>query len=235
MSMKPEEYLQAQPFASSPAEPATALNNAEMAFINKYVGADAARALEAQLHEPARALQLPAQAPPPQAPAPVETDSAEATPSEPSLLERLKQAPTIQMVAFYLDAQVYLIPTMAVSEVLRYTPPVLLPMAPDYVAGVINLRGKVTPLLYLENLLTAPRKKRDENRFIIICSHNGLQVGLIFDKVHTMYTFNQNQIMWDVEARIGVNTEYICGIVDVNESILGVLSVGMIIDMILKD
>jgi len=231
MSIKPEEYLQAQSFAPLSSEPATALNNAELAFISKYVGADAARALEAQLHNPAQVLQLPANA----SSTPVETDSAEAPPHEPSLLERLKQETTIQMVAFYLDAQVYLIPTMAVSEVLRYTPPVLLPMAPDYVAGVINLRGKVTPLLYLENLLTTPRKKRDENRFIIICSHNGLQVGLIFDKVHTMYTFNQNQIMWDVESRIGVNTAYICGMVDVNESILGVLSVGMIIDMILKD
>jgi purine-binding chemotaxis protein CheW len=119
--------------------------------------------------------------------------------------------------------------------VLRYTPPVLLPMAPDYVAGVINLRGKVTPLLYLEDLLTSPRKVRDENRFIIICSHRGLQVGLIFDKVHTMYTFTQDQLMWDVESRIGASTEYICGLVDVDEAILGVISVDMIIDKILQD
>ena len=229
MSIKPEEYLQAQSFAPSSPEPGAALNNAELAFISKYVGADAVRALETQRHDPPAALQLSATAPP----APAETDAVPASHQEPSLMERLKTEPSVQMVAFYLDAQVYLIPTMAVSEVLRYTPPVILPMAPDFVAGVINLRGKVTPLLYLENLLTTPRKKRDENRFIIICSHNGLQVGLIFDKVHTMYTFSQNQIMWDVESRIGVNTEYICGMVDVNESILGVLSVGMIIDMIL--
>jgi purine-binding chemotaxis protein CheW len=187
-----------------------------------------ARALEAERLDPAQTLPLPANAQ-------TTEDGAGASPLEPSLLDRLKKEPTIQMVAFYLDAQVYLIPTMAVSEVLRYTPPVLLPMAPDYVAGVINLRGKVTPLLYLENLLTTPRKVRDENRFVIICSHKGLQVGLIFDKVHTMYTFNQDQIMWDVESRIGASTEYICGLVDVNGDILGVVSVGMIIDTILQD
>jgi purine-binding chemotaxis protein CheW len=124
---------------------------------------------------------------------------------------------------------------MAVSEVLRYVPPVLLPLAPDYVAGVINLRGKVTPLLYLEDLLTTPRKTRSENRFIIICSHKELQVGLIFDKVHTMYTFSQDQIMWDVESRIGASAEYICGLVDMNESILGVVSVEMIIGKVLQD
>jgi len=231
MNIKPEEYLQAQSFAPSSSGPATALNNAELAFINKYVGAEAAQALEAQRHDPAKVLQLPASA----TVTPAATDDAEKISHEPSLLERLKTEQTVQMVAFYLDSQVYLIPTMAVSEVLRYTPPVILPMAPDYVAGVINLRGKVTPLLYLENLLTTPRKVRDENRFIIICSHNGLQAGLIFDKVHTMYTFNQNQIMWDVEARIGVDTPYICALVDVDENILGVISVGMIIDMILKD
>jgi purine-binding chemotaxis protein CheW len=227
MSIKPEEYLQAQSFASSSSGPATELTSAEQAFINKYVGTDALRALETERHDPAQALPLPAKTQ-------AATDGAVVTP-EPSLLESLKKAQTIQMVAFYLDAQVYLIPTMAVSEVLRYMPPVLLPMAPDYVAGVINLRGKVTPLLYLEDLLTTPRKIRNENRFIIICSHKGLQIGLIFDKVHTMYTFNQDQIMWDVESRIGASTEYICGLVDVNESILGVLSVDMILDTVLQD
>jgi purine-binding chemotaxis protein CheW len=226
MSIKPEDYLQAQSFAPPSPGQAAALSNAEQAFISKYVGTDAIRALAVERHDPAQALLLPAQAP--------ATDDGESR-CEPSLLECLKKAQTVQMVAFYLDSQVYLIPTMAVSEVLRYMPPVLLPMAPDYVAGVINLRGKVTPLLYLEDLLTTPRQVRDENRFIIICSYRGLQVGLIFDKVHTMYTFSQNQIMWDVESRIGASAEYICGLVDVNENILGVVSVDMIIDKILQD
>jgi len=228
MNIKPEEYLQAQSFAPPSSGPAAKLSNAEQAFINKYVGTDVVRALEAEQHDPAQVLPLPAHMP-------AAADGAEAAPCQPSLLECLKKAQTVQMVAFYLDAQIYLIPTMAVSEVLRYMPPVLLPMAPDYVAGVINLRGKVTPLLYLENLLTTPRKVRHENRFIIICSYKGLQVGLIFDKVHTMYTFSQNQIMWDVESRIGASAEYICGLVDVNQSILGVVSVDMIIDKVLHD
>ena len=228
MNIKPEEYLQAQSFAPPSTSAATELSNAEQAFINKYVGADAAEALQVERHDPAQMLPLPTKTP-------VAADSGEQSPREPTLLERLKKEQTVQMVAFYLDAQVYLIPTMAVSEVLRYTPPVLLPMAPNYVAGVINLRGKVTPLLYLEDLLTTPRTVRSENRFIIICSCKGLQIGLIFDKVHTMYTFSQDQIMWDVEARIGANTEYICGLVDVNETILGVVSVDMIIDKVLQD
>ena len=228
MSIKPEEYLQAQSFAPPASGTATELNGAEQAFINKYVGSDVARALEAERHDPAQALLLPAKMP-------AAADGAAQSPREPSLLERLKKAQTVQMVAFYLDAQVYLIPTMAVSEVLRYMPPVLLPMAPDYVAGVINLRGKVTPLLYLEDLLTTPRTVRNENRFIIICNYKGLQVGFIFDKVHTMYTFNQEQIMWDVESRIGTSAEYICGLVDVDQSILGVVSVDMILDKVLHD
>jgi purine-binding chemotaxis protein CheW len=228
MSIKPEEYLQAQSFAPAAPGQAAELSNAAQAFVSKYVGADAARALETARHDPAQAFRLSAKAQ-------ATTDGAEESPREPSLLDRLKKAQTVQMVAFYLDAQVYLIPTMAVSEVLRYMPPVLLPMAPDYVAGVINLRGKVTPLLYLEDLLTTPRKVRNENRFIIICSYKGLQVGLIFDKVHTMYTFSQDQIMWDVESRIGASAEYICGLVDVNEAILGVVSVDMIIDKVLQD
>jgi purine-binding chemotaxis protein CheW len=76
---------------------------------------------------------------------------------------------------------------------------------------------------------------RNEDRFIIICSYRGLQAGLLFDKVHTMYTFQQEQIIWDVESRIGANTEYICGLVDVDDKILGVISVDLIIEQILQD
>jgi len=225
MSMKPVEYLQAQSFTHDPSGKKPDLTKAEEAFINKYVGSDAARALSAANPVPDQTIRLPAN-----------TAGTALGGQEESLMERLKKAQTIQMVAFYLDAQVYLIPTMAVSEVLRFMTPAILPMAPDYVAGVINLRGKVTPLLYLENLLTTPRKtRRDENRFIIICSHRGLQAGLIFDKVNTMYTFRQDQMMWDVESRIGASAEYICGLVDVEENILGVVSVDMIIDKVLQD
>lgn len=217
--MKPEEYLQAQSFA--PSEEARSLSGAEQAFIEKYVGVQALRTLGLEPDAPAGGA--------------VPTEKQAAAPVEPSLQEQLKAMPTVQMVAFYLDAQVYLIPTPAVNEVLRYVPPVLLPMAPDYVAGVINLRGRVTPLIYLDHLLTTRRKTGNENRFIIICTHRGLQVGLVFDKVHTMYTFNREQIMWDVESRIGASAEYICGLVEVNESILGIVSVDMIIDKVLKD
>jgi purine-binding chemotaxis protein CheW len=231
MSVKPVEYLQAQSFAPASVQPAKDLTGPEQAFVRKYVGADAARALEAECLVPEQEVPLPGQTPGTFSAMRTARDGDDETP----LLERLKKAQTIQMVAFYLDSQVYLLPTMAVSEVLRYKTPVLLPMAPDYVAGVINLRGKVTPLLYLENLLTAPRAVQSENRFIIICSYKGLQVGLLFDKVHTMYTFNQDQLLWDVEARIGASAEFICALVDVNESIMGVISVDMIIDKVLQD
>ena len=225
MSMKPVDYLQAQSFAPDTHSPTQELTKAEQAFVNKYVGPEAVRTLATTNPTPDQTVQLPVPA----------TGMFTAGPPEESLMERLKKAQTIQMVAFYLDAQVYLIPTMAVSEVLRYMPPAILPMAPDFVAGVINLRGKVTPLLYLENLLTTPRTTRDENRFIIICNHRGLQAGLLFDKVHTMYTFRQDQLMWDVESRIGASAEYICGLVDVDENILGVVSVDMIIDKVIED
>lgn len=229
--MKPEEYLQAQSFAPSADAKAQDLSSAEKAFIDKYVGTQALSALgvAATSAPPGQSASDAGEA------EPGKTAQIVAAPVEPSITEQLKAMQSVQMVAFYLDSQIYLIPTAVVNEVLRYVPPVLLPMAPDYVAGVINLRGRVTPLIYLEHLLSTPRRSRDENRFIIICTCRGLQVGLIFDKVHTMYTFDKEQIMWDVEARIGANAEYICGLVEVNENIMGIVSIDMIIEKVLQD
>lgn len=214
MVKTPEEYFSAQNFDLPIPEKASGMTPAEQAFLQKYVGVDGIRALG--LSETARTV--PAEAP-----------------RNLPLHEELKNAASIQMIFFYLESQLYAIPIDAVQEVIKYVPPINLPLMPPYVAGVMNLRGRVTPLLHLDQLLCSAHGRDMEDGFIIICTRNGLQIGLIVERIHNMYTMKQERIIWNVESQIGANADFLCGIIDFNDSVFGIVSIDMIVDHVIRN
>ena len=218
MVKTPEEYFQAQDFDLPKAQPGQSdgLTSAEQAFLQKYVGTDGAKALGIDVSGEQAAPAAPVEA------------------AGPPLHELLKEADSIQMIFFYLQGQLYAIPIDAVQEVIRYVPPTALPLAPRYVAGVMNLRGRVTPLLHLEQMLASNCSEQKNDGFIIIGTRSGLQVGLIVERIHNMYTVMQNQIIWNVESQIGANAEFLCGILDYNDKIYGIVSIDMIVDQVIQ-
>lgn len=216
MVKTPEEYFQNLEFNPVAAASDAGLTVAEQAFVSKYMGIGGANELGVDL-------------------ATAQKGGKEAEiPASSALHDELKSESSIQMVSFYLDSQIYTIPIAAVQEVIRFVSPTLLPMAPPFVAGVINLRGRVTPLLYLDQLVTNTTRDNGEERFIIICTRKGLQVGLVIDKVHSMYFVRQEQVIWNIEAQIGATAEYLCGLVDIDDKIFGIVSIDMIVDQVLQ-
>jgi purine-binding chemotaxis protein CheW len=142
--------------------------------------------------------------------------------------------PELQMVGFYLGTQEFTVPTIAVQEVIRYETPAKLPASPKFVAGVINLRGKMTPLVYLRDMLEISQERKSEDRFIIVCRRKGLQFGLIIERVHTMYRVPQKDIDWGIEAHLGVNIDLISGLLKLNGNLVPIVSVDRIVDYVLE-
>lgn len=219
MVKTPEEYFADQCF-DQPArqEGPDGLNEVEQAFLRKYLGEDALTGLP--LLEPEAALSS-------------EPDRQ----SAPAVLLKnlLRNEPRIQMVSFFVRDQIFLLPVAAIHEVLRHLPLIRLPLAPPFVAGVVNLRGRVTPLLHLDALLTNERHYRYTPRnFIIVCAGDHMQLGLIVDKVHTMYMVEQNKITWNAEVQLGASAEFLCGIADIDDRVCGIVAPDMIVQKLLE-
>ncbi len=211
MVRTPEQYFQEQDFGLPNAGNSSDLTAAEQSFLQKYVGANGASELGITY-----------------------TESGDIViPDIPPLEEELKERQTLQMIFFYVQEQLYTIPIEAVQEVIKYVPAIRLPLSPEYMAGVINLRGRVTPLIQLEQLLCLSYGQVENDTFIIICQRKGMQLGIIVDKIRTMHTVSAADVSWNVEAQIGANAEYLCGILDYNDKIFGVISIDKIIDHIL--
>lgn len=218
MNKSPEEYFTEQDLSTSQKE--SNFSPAEKAFLDKYVGADNKDFLD-KLG--------------------VESDSEEATSdenpemsSDESIDQLIRKAEKLQMVAFYLGSQEFIVPTMVVQEVVRVMPVAKLPAAPQIVSGVVSLRGKVTPIILLREVLEANSPRQTEDRFIIVCRRHGLQFGLTIERVHTMYQVDQKNIDWGIENHFGSNVEYIAGLVKLNDELVSIIDIDKIITGILN-
>lgn len=220
MVKTPEEYFSDQDFDLHTSSAGQSLSSSEKAFVEKYLGSAALSALP---------LVNPESAP---LPLPEEDDSK--SKSAQSIRSQMRQLDNVQMVSFLIRGQIFLVPVIGIQEVLRYMPIVRLPQAPRFIAGVVNLRGRVTPLLHLDALLTdASSYKYTPDSFIIICITNELQLGLIVDKINTMHFIAQKDIIWNAEPQLGSSAEFLCGIVDINTKVCGILDAEKISQQIL--
>ena len=230
MMRSPEEYFSAQDF--TPTASQEDYTPAERLFMQKYMGVGEDK------KDVAQDLGLKGAGPAPVSRAEAEAAYAAAKEEEPALEVVLKGLPEAQMVSFFIGEQEFVVPTMAMQEVIRYTPPVRLPMAPANVAGVINLRGKVTPVVILRKLLDVRNKPLDGDGFFIICRRRGLQLGFLVERIHTMYRVSQKNIDWGVESQLGISAEvdFISGIMKSEDGarLMGILSVDRIIESILR-
>jgi purine-binding chemotaxis protein CheW len=221
MNKSPEEYFKEQNFHADQTERA-GFTPAEQAFMDKYVGVDGRSVitglgLEEKTRHPDAAADLHP-----------EMDA------EDFLDTMLRSSHELLLVGFFIGGQEFTIPTVAVQEVIRHEPASRLPSAPEFVAGVINLRGRVTPLIHLRDVLEVSSPRMGEDKFIIVCRRKGIQIGMIIERVHTMYRVRQEDIDWSVEAHIGANVDFISGLLKVREQLVGIVSVDRVITSIIK-
>ncbi len=108
----------------------------------------------------------------PEPPAPVPGDEANAVPVQ-----------EIEMLAFRLGSEEYALLVEQVREVIKLWEITSVPNTPDYVLGVISLRGKVLPVIDLCKRLGLPPGARDGRARIIVVSLDEEETGLIVDRV----------------------------------------------------
>lgn len=224
MNKSPEEYFQEQNFSADmpPDAKPGEFTDAERAFMEKYMGVDAPSTLKSI------GLDVPLEAAAPK-------DSVVSSPPEEALDIILRRETELLLVGFFLGNQEFVVPTLAVQEVIKFSPPARLPKAPSFVAGVINLRGKVTPLIRLRDMLGIPEEAGSQHQFIIVCRRRGLQMGLMIDRVRTMYRVSQREIDWGIEAHLGSNVDFISGLLKLREQLVGIVSVDRIVDVVIQN
>jgi purine-binding chemotaxis protein CheW len=115
----------------------------------------------------------------------------------------------LQLVSFILGNEEFGVDILNVQEINRIMQITKVPNAPDYVEGVINLRGRVIPVIDLRCKLGMEKKKPDKNTRIIVIEIKGRTVGFIVDAVKEVIRIPENITEEPPEITTGVNSEFI--------------------------
>lgn len=97
-------------------------------------------------------------------------------------------------LTFHIDSQLYSVPTSQVVEIIRIQPITFMPNVSNYVKGVINLRGKVVPVIDMRLRFHKEEKGYDTRTSIVIVESGEMTVGLIVDSVKDVRDVSASQI-----------------------------------------
>lgn len=136
----------------------------------------------------------------------------------------LGQGGDAELIIFRVGGKLFALGLGAIQEVVRSAELTRLPAAPNYVPGVLNLRGRVTPVIRLRTLLGVEDPDAGQDRFIVICHHQGLRFGLLITAVVAMRRVPPAAFDFDVAGRLGENARYLSALVRTGDGLVSLLS-----------
>jgi purine-binding chemotaxis protein CheW len=141
---------------------------------------------------------------------------------------------TLQMVTFQLGVENYGINIMDVKEIYSVQEVRDIPNAPPYVEGIFNLRGDIIPVINLHKRFHINKAKLTEDEALlsgfIIINLDGMQLGVIIDKVLRVVTVDMGKIQPPPQMITGIGTEYIQGVIHQDEGYLIILDIRRLFD-----
>lgn len=100
----------------------------------------------------------------------------------------------LQWVTFQLEEETYGINVMQVQEVLRYSEIAPVPGAPDYVLGIINLRGNVVTVIDTRTRFGLPTNEITDNSRVVIIEAEQQVIGILVDSVAEVVYLRTSEI-----------------------------------------
>jgi purine-binding chemotaxis protein CheW len=136
----------------------------------------------------------------------------------------------LQLVSFNIGTEEFGVEILKVQEINRMVEITKVPQAPHYVEGVINLRGKVIPIIDLRKRFNLDVKEYDKNTRIVVVDISGSIMGMIVDAVSEVLRLPSSTIEPPPEIVTGLNAEYIKGVAKLEDRLLIFLDLSRVID-----
>ena len=132
-------------------------------------------------------------------------------------------------LTFNLGKELYGVEILKVQEIIGVLPVTKVPKSPPFIKGVINLRGKVIPVIDLRLKLGMEEHVHNEKTCIIVVNMpvegQTIAVGVVVDSVREVYDFNASQIEFAPKFGVDVDSAAILGIGKINEVVVMLLDI----------
>ncbi|MGN0862914.1 MAG: chemotaxis protein CheW [Stenotrophomonas koreensis] len=135
-----------------------------------------------------------------------------------------------EYLSFTLGEEQYGVDILKVQEIRGYDQVTRVPDAPDYIKGVINLRGTIVPVIDLRLKLRLDNARYDAFTVMIVLNVEQRVVGIVVDSVSDVIELSAEQIRPTPEFGAAVDTRFINGIGTQDERMLILLDIETLLD-----
>ena len=117
-----------------------------------------------------------------------------------------------QFLSFTIGSETYGVDIMTILEIRGWVDTTPLPKAPEYMVGVLNLRGMVVPIFDLRLKLGLGKTEPDTTNVVIIISVAEKKIGILVDTVSDILTVNMNDISSPPDVDSNIEERFISGL-----------------------
>ena len=126
----------------------------------------------------------------------------------------------LQLVTFRVEGEEFGVDILRVQEIIRSMEVTRVPKAPDFVEGVINLRGKVIPIIDLRKRFGIGQKAHDRDTRIIVMEISSAVVGFVVDSVSEVLRLPAETVEPTPSVVASIDSDYISGVGKLDDRLL---------------
>lgn len=144
--------------------------------------------------------------------------------------EKIKNISARKVIAFNLGDELYGVDIGYVSSIMQPQPAMPLPNVPDFILGMINLRGSLLPLIDLRIKFNLDIRPLTEDSRIVVMDSEDFRVGLLVDKVWELLRLAQDVFQPAPADVAKIDRDYFLEVCPVEEQMLIVLDIAVLLN-----
>ena len=137
----------------------------------------------------------------------------------------------VQLVIFELGEEAFGVEIAMVESIIKMLPVTRLPQAPEFVEGVINLRGKILPVIDLRKRLAIPLSESTRESRMVVVALDGTTVAMVVDQVNEVLRVNDDIVEAPPSISQSVDSRFITGIAKIGEDLVILLDLSKVLDI----
>lgn len=145
--------------------------------------------------------------------------------------QKVNASDILQLVSFKIGNEEFGVDILRVQEIIRMLQITKVPNSPDFIDGVVNLRGRVIPVMDLRTRLKMPRIEHDSHTRIIVVEISGKTIGFIVDEVSEVLRIPVSITEPPPSLVAGIDSDYITAVGKLEDRLLILLDLEKILSL----
>ncbi|MEB3309806.1 MAG: chemotaxis protein CheW [Snowella sp.] len=133
------------------------------------------------------------------------------------------------LAVFNLNQEFFGVDLSLIQEFIKFSRVTLIPCAPSFIVGNINLRGEIVTLIDIRSLFNLPRAIASKNPQAMIVNVDGVVVGLLIDAIYDILMLNPKDVLAPSTVESELNQNYLQGVLPYKDKMLGLINLTEII------